>query len=1853
MAGTGKAWLRREYYVRQRLAGSPAGLLGESPAEHHKRILREFRGRKVEQTPRRDGPAGLGPAPPPGPNWEAIGPFAVRNGQGAGTPVVAGRVPDLVVSDDGQRVYAATSNGGVWRSADAGRTWQAMSDEFDLDPERQSVDSLAHGAIALVDRGGVGSDILYVGTGEGHPLSPASPTFFGVGMLRSDDGGTTWHQENSNPDLTGRSVYAMAVDPTDSTQVLAATSRGVYRRGPATDTWVRESLPAPAGAGSVISGLAVGTRGGATIFFVTTAGGRIFSSTAVNTWTTLPSLPAPAIVRTTLACSASDPPVVYAMAADNVTRALHGVYRLDDGAATWRRVGGVPGTLLGNQGWYDQAVAVDPTDPNFVYVGGSTEPIAGEHSAALYRCQVRRVGANYTATSTRIGGSVHADIHALLFRPGSSRELWVGCDGGVFVSNDARLSGDRVFAARNTGLSNLSLMGLGHHPTEEAYAFCGAQDCGGLRYDGHEAWDHQQPGDGGASIVHWANPNRVLNVVFNTSVRRLPIDGARYLNTGVSVALAASETSLFYPPMVGTPPSATAADANLVALGAERPYVSATFGGGWVRLNARGPMGGANVTALAFASPTRLWAGWADGHVAHYDRVGANPLVAGSWSRIDTVVPAPGEARPVTAIAIDPTDATGMSIYITLGGPPGGGPRVRRFTGGAWTIPAGAVPSSGVAGRLLDAQHNAIVVDPAHPAHLYAGADIGVWRSINSGDTWEVFSHNLPDASVLDLDILPAVRVLRATTHGRGVFEIPLDKVQRGVELVLRANPLDQRRRDARSGVATPSALGHSTTFEESPDIYVEAPDENGRYTLPPGRMPDVVELLEQVTGSRILSSAPGTPTITRVHVVVRNRGVTSADDVRVSLLVGPKGQQLPPSYKDFARGGAFTEANGWAVAGTTTAHGLRTGRHAVVTLPLSSESLPPETAALLGQDYLLLALVHHADDPFPTAAPADTTDPTTLVTACRHSAMKLVTVASGARRAAPAGGSGLLVPMAATLLGHRRLSSVITDLGAKVATPTANVHPVERRVLAMATAARAGLEAGPKPAVDPTLAGHAVGSFALLGSLGFELPGYTSAFLPGGTWVAQTLHRGTGDQHMSMVAVSATEVPLRMAKLGIPATSGATRDAVRAFASGMLAGGAAGVALSPQLADLLAQETNADWSSSGSSRGARALEHHLRRLYLGGPDAPIAPWLPQPGQVPNPVWEHYAGAIEATFTLPASREHGFGAFEKDFDPGYRLNAARLGRGYALMRDDTRIENWGFWSWYGLIAPVFVMPSIAFAFSRLLPHSKAFVEGGDVGERAVFEALAMSMGLGSLAPFVYSMMLWSKVDEHTEAFVTALLMGLARLGLVTTALATSGDEGQGAGIRWGLLFPPLAGADAYATFRAALDPGRHPGNAKVFGLQTVPAVSGLTTLGLAGLARLITGDSPTDSAKEATFWSITLISGVLAAVAAGFPAAALANGRGWRSWFLRDTSHLPLLSSVAHAGIDPLSPTAAARVFEPAQLWAPSGGAVTADNLRYPAGARPLLKMWWEGDGDLTVKLGESGLTFRNGATETVVDLPAGAATPTAVVAKLQADLTGLKAELIGEDIPSVPLPRPKALSDLGDAAPHEAAQALRTGFVRVPRHKGQAMIVRQSPRVEQSVTAGRVAGAVTPYALVPADAVVDDLGTGMRDAADLASLLLIAGAPTLGDVRVSDARAPELPAPEVGEVMQVFRRWNLDERRLDEWRSLMTGHGATAAPADPMNGTANRMLRTQPSSYTPQNLPAGREIAEAMGWLPLWRAWLRVAALTAATPAANVGSNSTAGNPTVTFPGGGPPRRPRNIELTEGVRFLLDLGAT
>jgi hypothetical protein len=183
-------------------------------------------------------------------------------------------------------------------------------------------------------------------------------------------------------------------------------------------------------------------------------------------------------------------------------------------------------------------------------------------------------------------------------------------------------------------------------------------------------------------------------------------------------------------------------------------------------------------------------------------------------------------------------------------------------------------------------------------------------------------------------------------------------------------------------------------------------------------------------------------------------------------------------------------------------------------------------------------------------------------------------------------------------------------------------------------------------------------------------------------------------------------------------------------------------------------------------------------------------------------------------------------------------------------------------------------------------------------------------------------------------------------------------------------------------------------------------------------------------------------------------------------------------------------------------------------------------------------------------------------------------------------------------------------------------------------PRADLAVQLG-----ATAVPVVPASTLRTDMdGTGIGDAADLAALLAMAAAPTLGQVQVADA-LPALPQPALTEVAQVFRRWNLDHRRVNEWQQLVAGGGRP----DPAPDT---LVRDVPATAKRPH-PAGAPIVAAMGWLPLWRAWLTVAEdpLADTMAAAVHGSTPTATMPDTIM------RKPTNAELTEGVRFLLDLG--
>jgi hypothetical protein len=857
---------------------------------------------------------------------------------------------------------------------------------------------------------------------------------------------------------------------------------------------------------------------------------------------------------------------------------------------------------------------------------------------------------------------------------------------------------------------------------------------------------------------------------------------------------------------------------------------------------------------------------------------------------------------------------------------------------------------------------------------------------------------------------------------------------------------------------------------------------------------------------------------------------------------------------------------------------------------------------------------------------------------------------------------TSLLLPSSATLLAYKRLVDCVEGLQRKIVADVfdagffsgaeaVRVNAVEREVLGLARAARSMFEAGPKAdlidAPHRLQVGQGLSRFAVLGSAGFELAGYADVFAPGGAWVPNAIRRGTPDPNLSHVVVGTTQLAVRAGELGLAETADVNERArIQAFSMGLLSSVAYGAVASPVLRGLQAKRTKREWSRHSPAADVSAAETRVLRELLGGPGAAgrWQSWWPATKDVPDALFSGFVKALEEAYGLSAHRPHGFADFEQGFAAGDPLSAVRLRQGYSILRQDAASSAWSWPGWYLALSPLLVMPSIGLIVARELPHAGLFFRDGSLDDASFSELLTLGMGLGALPTFGYSMFLWSQIPEHTEVFVTSLILFLARAALVPAGLA-SGDAD--ALVRWLALFLPLVGTDVYSAIRAAVAKAEgRPGDAFVYFLNTLPALTALQLLLFAGLMKLVGVDS------DLAFWLLWALFTLLVLLALGLPLSwALSRSGGYASFFMRDRPDgFPLLSSLGDAGA-PDDVAALALLFDESGLWHDPGVAVpTLADLRYPSGPRALVRVWWTGDGELQIAADDHKLSLEHDAGAPVdVVLPPGKLTAADIVGLLQGALAGVVAEPVGPDDPVYDLPFPHTLADPGDAletlAEHEAHKG---DFVPVGKSRDKAYLLRHAPRVELVTGYGDLGSTRSPLdaiGLVPSGSLADLEESGLGLAADLAVLLSLGAAPSVAGAPVpAEPFAPGPALPAATPVYQVFRQWNLDERRVNEWRMLVSG-GAVAEKLDP--AARDPAMRPDPGggAYA-SRVPAGEPITRQLGWIPLWRAWLRVASdLTADTTAATAMPYTP-----VVATGDGRTFQPTNAQLTDGIRYLLDL---
>ncbi|MCX6606213.1 MAG: hypothetical protein NTV52_21835 [Acidobacteria bacterium] len=723
--------------------------------------------------------------------WQALGP----GNQG-------GRTKSLLIHpQDAKTMYAGAVTGGVFKTVDGGQNWTAMSDVFP---------TLGLGALAMDPSN---PEVLYAGTGfwfntlSGTNVFGSAPR--GAGIFRSRDGAATWEPLGNPGGNLFRYINDIVVSRGDAQRLYVSTWAGIFRSLDGGQRWT-QVLNRGTG---VLNGCqdmvmrtdqatdylfaACGTTvaGDAGIFRNTDAGGegrweKVFSVAAMG--------------NTTLALAPSNQSVVYALMASNGEddtewrNSLHGVYRstTNGDVDTWEaRVTNKDETqvntgllstnqgfyanqcsangekAIGGQGWIHNAIAVDPQDPERVYVGGID----------IYRSDDGGknwgIASFWQAAETPTGA--HADVLALVFPPdydgGAKQQMFAATDGGIYLTENARAAvatGERAGCTPFQNRVAWKPLHTGYQSTQfytgsvlpgGGVFYGGKQDNGTMRGSlaGQKEWVRIRGGDGAAVATDPRDPNTLFVSTQNFSLTRSR-NGGKTLATSMRGITEPSANFAFIAPL-----AMDLKNPDRLYAGGRTLWRTTNQADTWEAMSAQLPTAQGNVSAIA-VSP-------ADGRVVMATSQGfvlrtANALEATAETVWEATRPRPGY---VTGVTFDPVEPEVVYVVYSQFNTAAGQSHVYRSRDGGRTWEG--IDGKGDTG-IPDIPVFCLLIDPEDSQRLYAGTDLGVFVTMDGGANWERDSNPFAAVPVetLALDRGAGASYLYAFTFGRGVWRTQL-----------------------------------------------------------------------------------------------------------------------------------------------------------------------------------------------------------------------------------------------------------------------------------------------------------------------------------------------------------------------------------------------------------------------------------------------------------------------------------------------------------------------------------------------------------------------------------------------------------------------------------------------------------------------------------------------------------------------------------------------------------------------------------------------------------------------------------------------------------------------------------------------------------------------------------------------------------------------------------------------------------------------------------------------------------------------------------------------------------------------
>lgn len=693
--------------------------------------------------------------------------FGAIEARSIGPALMGGRTTaiDGVVSNP-KTIYVGTAGGGVWKSTTAGMTFESV---FDKHP--QSIGCLT------IDQNN--PETIWVGTGESNMRNSVA---VGLGLYKSTDAGRNWSRvglENSEH------ISKIVLHPSDSKIIYVAVpgklwsdspDRGLYKSSDGGKTWDKilytdektgcaDIIMDPRNPDVLLASMWQFRRtpysfvsgGPGSALYKSTDGGKNWRKLNASN-----GLPAGEIGRIALALAPSAPDNVLAIVESEKTSLLISA----DGGESWKYQSANSNVTA--RPFYFSTIVVDPKDPKRVYRPAFVFSYSND-------------GGYSFSEASNAGGWVHSDHHALWINPNSTNQMYLGTDGGVYMSLDQGVTWSH--------LNTLPISQFYHVQVDKQSpynVYGGLQDNGSWRGPSQSAggienrdWESVGGGDG-----FWVQPDEEdPNIIFSESQGGMVS----------KMNMRTHQSQLIQPQKVkgedkyrwnwNTPIVKGEKNPKTLYMGAQYLFKSSDRGYSWQRISPdlttndpikqkQAESGGVTVDNTSaenhctiFSIGTSpldenlIFVGTDDGNIQVTHNGGKNwelisknieGVPAGTW--VSRVTPSRFD-RNVVYASFDNHAYGDMKTYAA-----------KSVNGGkTWTLISND--------KVLQGYAHVIIEDLESRDLLFLGTEFGLYISNDGGAHWVLYKSNVPEyVAVHDIVIHPKTNDLVVATHGRGIF---------------------------------------------------------------------------------------------------------------------------------------------------------------------------------------------------------------------------------------------------------------------------------------------------------------------------------------------------------------------------------------------------------------------------------------------------------------------------------------------------------------------------------------------------------------------------------------------------------------------------------------------------------------------------------------------------------------------------------------------------------------------------------------------------------------------------------------------------------------------------------------------------------------------------------------------------------------------------------------------------------------------------------------------------------------------------------------------------------------------------